>query len=141
VPCAAGDGSNPLEVAAELRAGIAAGQLELHFQPQVAAEGDELVGVEALVRWRHPERGLLYPDAFLPAVAQTSVMRLLTERVIADALDCTWPGRRTGCGCPWRSTSRARACSTPGSPTSSPPSCGGPGRRPRSCGSRSPRTR
>ena len=89
VPRAAGDGSNPLEVAAELRAGIAAGQVELHFQPQIAAEGGELVGVEALVRWRHPERGLLYPDAFLPAVAHTSVMRLLTERVIADALDCT----------------------------------------------------
>jgi len=87
-PCPAADGPTALEVAAELRAGIAAGELELHVQPQIAAAGGELVAVEALVRWRHPRRGLLMPDAFLPAVEHTSVMRLLTERVIADALDC-----------------------------------------------------
>jgi diguanylate cyclase (GGDEF)-like protein len=89
VTCPLAAGPSPLEVAAELRAGIAAGELELHFQPQVTADDDELVGVEALVRWRHPVRGLLFPDAFLPVVEHTSVMRLLTERVIADALEIT----------------------------------------------------
>jgi len=100
VPSGAHDESSPLEVAAELRAGIAAGQLELHFQPQVAARSGDLVGVEALVRWRHPERGLLYPDAFLPAVAQTSVMRLLTERVVADALEQVVAWREEGLAVP-----------------------------------------
>jgi diguanylate cyclase (GGDEF)-like protein len=89
VPCPLQDAPAPLEVAAELRAGIAAGELELHFQPQVGVHSGELVGVEALVRWRHPVRGLLFPDAFLPVVEHTSVMRLLTERVIADALEIT----------------------------------------------------
>jgi diguanylate cyclase len=43
-------------------------------------------GLEALVRWQHPTRGLLPPAAFMPAVEQTNVMRPFTERVIADAL-------------------------------------------------------
>ena len=48
-------------------------ELVLHYQPQVIIETGEVFGVEALIRWQHPERGLLPPGAFLPALEQTSV--------------------------------------------------------------------
>lgn len=49
----------------DLRGAFAAKQFELHFQPQMALSDDSFVGAEALLRWRHPERGLLGPAAFL----------------------------------------------------------------------------
>jgi diguanylate cyclase (GGDEF)-like protein len=70
----------------QLRAGIPRGELEVHYQPQVRLADGRLAAVEALVRWRHPERGLLAPGVFLPRVANTPVMRALTARVIGDAL-------------------------------------------------------
>jgi diguanylate cyclase (GGDEF)-like protein len=71
-----------LELLTDLRRGIAAGELELHYQPQVALPGGEVIGVEALVRWRHPERGLIQPDEFLPLLERTSAMRSLTVDVL-----------------------------------------------------------
>ena len=70
----------------ELRAGIPRGEVDLHFQPQVEVATGRLSGLEALVRWQHPVHGRLFPPAFIPSVEQTSLMRPLTERVIADAL-------------------------------------------------------
>ena len=75
-----------LALIGDLREGIARGELELHYQPKVALSDGAVAGVEALVRWRHPTRGLLFPDAFLPAVEQTNIMRPLTERVLHDAI-------------------------------------------------------
>jgi len=49
----------------ELQSAIAADQFLLHYQPQLDIASGQVVGVEALVRWRHPERGLIYPDAFI----------------------------------------------------------------------------
>src|SRR4051794_2868321 len=60
-----------------LRGAIEGGQLEMHFQPKVALPGGAVVGMEALVRWRHPERGLLGPDVFLDLVEQSGLMRAL----------------------------------------------------------------
>ncbi|CDN54489.1 Diguanylate cyclase/phosphodiesterase with PAS/PAC sensor(S) [Neorhizobium galegae bv. officinalis bv. officinalis str. HAMBI 1141] len=48
-------------------------ELVLHYQPQVTIETGEVFGVEALIRWQHPERGLLSPAAFLPALEQSSI--------------------------------------------------------------------
>jgi predicted signal transduction protein with EAL and GGDEF domain len=78
----------------ELRAGIARGELAVHYQPQVDLTTGTLSGLEALVRWEHPVHGRLMPPAFLPAVEQTSLMRPFTERVITDALDraAAWAG-------------------------------------------------
>ena len=70
----------------ELRGGIQRGELELHYQPQVEIATGRLSGLEALVRWRHPEHGLLFPGAFLPTVERTSLMRPFTDRLLADAL-------------------------------------------------------
>src|SRR3954451_7853400 len=54
-----------LELIADLRRGIDDEELVLHFQPKAELETGRVVGVEALVRWDHPERGFLYPDAFI----------------------------------------------------------------------------
>ena len=56
---------------AELRRAIEQGELIVHYQPRVRPEDGRVVSAEALVRWQHPERGLLYPDAFI-AVAESS---------------------------------------------------------------------
>jgi EAL domain-containing protein (putative c-di-GMP-specific phosphodiesterase class I) len=75
-----------------LRAGIERGQLEMHYQPKVAFPRGDVVGVEALVRWRQPMRGLLLPDEFLDLAEQSGMMRQLTEDVLAQSLlrAATW---------------------------------------------------
>jgi diguanylate cyclase (GGDEF)-like protein len=82
----------------ELRHGLDRGELELHFQPQVGLHTGELVGFEALARWRHPDRGLLRPAAFLPTVEQTSVMRPFTDALILQALRAAAEWRAAGIG-------------------------------------------
>ena len=82
------DGHNRsrLVLLSELRRGIAEGQLVLHFQPKVALDSGQVVGVEALVRWQHPSRGLLPPAEFLPMAEQTGMIRLLSDAVLELAL-------------------------------------------------------
>jgi len=75
-----------LELAGEMRRALADDELALYYQPAADLATGELVGVEALVRWRHPERGLLAPGAFLPAVEHTALMRELSRRVLAMAI-------------------------------------------------------
>lgn len=58
----------------------------LHYQPKVDLKLKRIVGAEALIRWRHPERGLLLPGAFLPAIEDDRVMIALGNWVIAEAL-------------------------------------------------------
>lgn len=60
-----------LQLVEELKVGIHQGQMVLHYQPQLDAKTGAVVGAEALVRWQHPERGLVYPDRFI-AVAEES---------------------------------------------------------------------
>lgn len=87
-----------LHLAEELRAGLAEGQLVVHYQPKVDLRADSVPGVEALVRWQHPVRGLLYPVAFLDRAEEAGLMPALTDVVLARALDQarTWwlAGRR-----------------------------------------------
>ncbi|MCZ2850288.1 putative bifunctional diguanylate cyclase/phosphodiesterase [Modestobacter sp. VKM Ac-2978] len=72
-------------VAAELREAIEAGQLVLHYQPVLHLPSGEVSGVEALVRWQHPERGLLSPCDFIPLAEQTGVVVQLTRWVLGEA--------------------------------------------------------
>jgi diguanylate cyclase (GGDEF)-like protein len=71
-----------LRIASDLREGIAAGQLEAWYQPQIDALTAEVCGVEALVRWRHPSDGLIPPGAFLPVARRGGLMSALSEAVI-----------------------------------------------------------
>jgi EAL domain-containing protein (putative c-di-GMP-specific phosphodiesterase class I) len=85
-------GDERLRTLQDLRMGLAQGQLTLHYQPKVDLDIRDVHGVEALVRWNHPTRGLLYPDAFLPLAQESGLMRPLTDLVLAMALDqaATW---------------------------------------------------
>lgn len=72
-----------LELEGDLRGAAERGELVLHFQPVVTLATLDVVGVEALVRWRHPRRGLLYPGDFL-AVAETSGLIVPLGRWVLD---------------------------------------------------------
>jgi diguanylate cyclase (GGDEF)-like protein len=74
-----------IELAAELRAGIAAGQLFLLYQPQVDAATGRILGVEALVRWRHPARGVLAPEQFIAIAESAGLIGALGRFVLAAA--------------------------------------------------------
>ena len=71
---------------AELRGAIEGGQLVLHHQPKIDLSSGQVCGSEALVRWEHPELGLLLPGTFVPLAESTSMIRPLTSRVLAEAL-------------------------------------------------------
>jgi diguanylate cyclase (GGDEF)-like protein len=75
-----------LALAGEVRRALAQDELALHYQPVADLATGELLGVEALVRWRHPDRGLLAPGAFLPSIEHTEVMRAVSHRVLAMAI-------------------------------------------------------
>jgi diguanylate cyclase (GGDEF)-like protein len=106
------------------------GELFLHYQPKFTLDAAYLEGAEALLRWRHPERGLISPAEFIPFAEGTGLILRLTEHVLDMALAQM---RR------W--TSPPAACSTPACPgwwagCSPSTAC-----RPTCCGWRSPRAR
>lgn len=75
------------ELESDLRSAIHDGQMTLHYQPKVHAQSGELVGVEALVRWNHPTRGLLSPAVFVPIAEKSGLMCDLGAAVFGIALD------------------------------------------------------
>jgi diguanylate cyclase (GGDEF)-like protein len=75
-----------LGLLAELRCALAGDELILHYQPKVSVSDGEVTGVEALVRWRHPERGLLAPGEFVPLAERTGAISDLTRWVLDTAL-------------------------------------------------------
>jgi diguanylate cyclase (GGDEF)-like protein/PAS domain S-box-containing protein len=78
-----------LTVEGELRHAIETGELRMHYQPLVSPSTGSVFGAEALVRWEHPTRGLLYPDDFIPVAEQTGLIVALGEWVFrAAAADC-----------------------------------------------------
>jgi diguanylate cyclase (GGDEF)-like protein len=81
-----GHGRHRLEAVEQLRTGIADGQLVLHYQPKLALATGEVEGVEALVRWQHPTRGLLFPDAFIDLAESAGLMSRLTSAVVEMSL-------------------------------------------------------
>ena len=72
----------------QLAQALERGEFELYFQPQVSAADGRLVGAEALIRWRHPEQGLLSADAFIPNAEQRPLMLPIGQWVLTEALRC-----------------------------------------------------
>ncbi|MCU1427824.1 MAG: putative Diguanylate cyclase/phosphodiesterase [Actinomycetia bacterium] len=79
------DHGSPQDLAllGELRQGIARGELTVHVQPKAQLRTGDVAAVEALVRWEHPYRGTLLPDAFVPAAERSDLIRPLTLSVLS----------------------------------------------------------
>ncbi len=92
------DRNSPARLAllGDLRRGIDRGELELQFQPKVFLADRRIAGMEALVRWRHPVRGTMRPDEFIPLVEHSYLMHDLTARVVDMALAQAAQWRRDG---------------------------------------------
>lgn len=75
-----------------LRQALEQGQFELHYQPKVSTQTGRTVGLEALVRWRHPQRGLISPGEFIPFAEESGLIGTLGEWVIREACGqiATW---------------------------------------------------
>jgi diguanylate cyclase (GGDEF)-like protein/PAS domain S-box-containing protein len=88
-----------LDLEMELRRALSNDELEVHYQPVVRADGGELYGLEALVRWRHPTLGLLAPGSFMTLAEDTGLVLPLgdwvLERACRDAK--SWHDRHPGC--------------------------------------------
>jgi diguanylate cyclase (GGDEF)-like protein len=82
------DPHSPVQLAmvGELRRALQSNELVLHYQPKIDLSSEIVQGVEALVRWRHPERGLLPPGEFVPMAERTGLIRPLTRYVLNVAL-------------------------------------------------------
>ena len=80
-----GDTEDGLVVASQLRDALRRDELTLHYQPLVELERSRVIGAEALVRWHHPQRGLLAPGQFLPVAERSGLIRDMTTWVIEHA--------------------------------------------------------
>src|SRR5262249_35357597 len=81
------------ELEADLRMALARGEFELFYQPVVDIGSNEIVGLEALLRWHHPRRGTLLPGEFLPAAEDSGLIVPIGEWVIRRACSdaARWP--------------------------------------------------
>ncbi|WP_158220813.1 bifunctional diguanylate cyclase/phosphodiesterase [Kineosporia sp. R_H_3] len=80
------DSESRLERIAALREGLQHGQFVLHYQPKIQLGSGDVTGVEALVRWNHPQQGLVAPGSFLPLVESAGLMPELTRQVLEQAI-------------------------------------------------------
>lgn len=99
-PACESDQKQQLGLAGELRRAIEDGELRLHVQPKVEMATKRLCGVEALVRWQHPVRGLLGAGEFIPLAEHTGLIKSLTAWMINKALALSTDWTREGCALP-----------------------------------------
>jgi len=85
-PARDGGSRHRLEMLEELRVALRSDQLVMHYQPKLDLGSGAISGVEALVRWEHPTRGLLFPDSFLPIAERAGLMGLLARQVLEKSL-------------------------------------------------------
>jgi len=73
-----------LTLASELRHAIEVDELIVYYQPKIDIAGEHIVGVEALIRWQHPERGMIQPDSFIPMAEETGIIHAFTAWLIHE---------------------------------------------------------
>lgn len=88
--------ANRLILLGEARTALERGEFVLHYQPKVDLQRRRVTGVEALVRWNHPERGLLGPQEFVPQIEPTALVGPFTLQVVEQALAQMVAWRRRG---------------------------------------------
>lgn len=81
------DGASQVRLLGELRQAIDHGELDVVYQPKVELSTGRVVGMEALLRWPHPQLGVLRPDTFIPLVRRQGLMRPVTDLVLEKALE------------------------------------------------------
>jgi len=87
-PVVASAAYDALVIESQLAQALETGAFELHYQPQLRSGDGRLVGVEALIRWHHPERGLLLPDDFIPVAEERRLMLPIGQWVLREAMRC-----------------------------------------------------
>jgi diguanylate cyclase (GGDEF)-like protein len=90
------DNTQKLALASDLRRAIEGGQLSLYYQPKAALHTGDISGVEALVRWKHPDRGMISPDQFIPLAERSGLINLLSMWVLKTALRQVADWKRMG---------------------------------------------
>ena len=89
-----------LTLGSQLRGAARRGELRLHYQPKLAVADDRIVGAEALVRWQHPEHGLLAPGAFIGLAEELGIIGMIGEWVLETACRDAAEWARAGLGVP-----------------------------------------
>jgi diguanylate cyclase (GGDEF)-like protein/PAS domain S-box-containing protein len=89
-----------LELESALWRAVDEDELVIHFQPEIALDSGAVVGVEALVRWSHPRRGLMYPESFIPFAEESSLIVAIDRYVLREACRqvAEWERRGVGSG-------------------------------------------
>ena len=90
------DNSQKLALASDLRRAIEGGQLSLYYQPKATLRTGDVSGVEALVRWKHPDRGMISPGQFIPLAERSGLINLLSMWVLKTALRQVADWKRMG---------------------------------------------
>ena len=71
-----------MAVESDLRRGLQRGEFEMHYQPKVDTMHGRIIGMEALIRWHHPQRGLVHPDEFIPIAEESGLIAPMSEWVL-----------------------------------------------------------
>lgn len=85
-----------LEMIGRFRRAINEGQLQLYCQPKLNLQSKQIVGAEALVRWQHPDLGLVGPDQFVPLIESTDLIHFLTQFMLEAAVSQYYAWQRKG---------------------------------------------
>ena len=83
-----------IEVEKDLRKALVENEFELVFQPQIDLASKDIIGLEALIRWHHPQRGIVEPDDFIPTAENRGLIQDISKWVIQMSLNNSNPGRK-----------------------------------------------